>query len=513
MAFLEYSTILFPLLIFVSVVIVLYRYQNKNSTIPTNWPIIGMLPTALAYINQPHDYITDVLTQTGGTFLFKGPWLSGMDMFLTTNTSDIHQIMTKNFANYPRGHKFRNILDILGDGISNTDGELWEFQRKTIMSLLKLPSFHSLYKKTIWHKVENGLFPVLEYLVKQGATVDLQEIFQRFTFDIICTLLFDHDPQSMSTEFPHIPCEKALSDMEEVVFRRQGTPPSFWKLQKLLNIGNEKKMIDAWKSIDQFIYKCLSQKQVDFTNTGYELQDEYFKLSTALVREFKDQSGTSGDPNKFLRDNLLNLMLAGRDTTSVTLSWLFYLLGKNPIVEDKIREELQTKLVTNTGMKWKDFITKESQNLVYLHGALCEVLRLYPAIPFQYKSPIKPDILPSGNQVDPDSTIILCYYNMGRMKSIWGEDCMEFKPERWVSATGDIIHQPSYKFPAFNVGPRTCLGKDMSFFNMKIVATTIIHHYQVELVEGHPVVPSASMMLEIKHGLKVRLSKRREVKI
>ncbi|GJT63000.1 alkane hydroxylase MAH1-like protein [Tanacetum coccineum] len=431
-----------------------------------------MLPTASAYINQPHDYMTDVLAQSGGTFLFKGPWLSGMDMFLTINTSDIHHIMTKNFANYTRGHKFRNILDILGDGFSNTDGELWEFQRKTIMSLLKLPSFHSLYKMTIWHKVENGLFPVLEYVVKQGETVDLQEIFQRFTFDIICTLLFDHDPQSMSTEFPQIPCEKALSDMEEVVFRRLGTPPSFWKLQKLLRIGSEKKMSDAWKTIDQFIYKCLSQKQVDFTNTGYELQDGYFKLSTALVREFKDQS-----------------------------------------VEDKIREELQTKLVTNTGMKWKDFITKESQNLVYLHGALCEVLRLYPAIPFQYKSPIKPYILPSGNQVDPDSTIILCYYNMGRMKSIWGEDCMEFKPERWVSATGEIIHQPSYKFPAFNVGPRTCLGKDMSFFNMKIVATTIIHHYQVELVEGHPVVPSASMMLEIKHGLKVKLSKRCEVKI
>ncbi|GJU61690.1 alkane hydroxylase MAH1-like protein [Tanacetum coccineum] len=401
----------------------------------------------------------DVLAQTGGTFLFKGPWLSGMDMFLTTNTSDIHHIMTKNFANYPRGHKFRNMLDILGDGISNTDGELWEFQRKTIMSLLKLPSFHSLYKKTIWNKVENGLLPVLDYVVKQGATMDLQEIFQRFTFDTICTLLFDHDPQSMSTEFPHIPCEKALSDMEEVIFQ------------------------------------------------------EYFKLSTALVREFKVQLGTSGDPNKFLRDNLLNLMLAGRDTTSVTLSWLFYLLGKNPIVEDKIREELQTKLETNTGKKWKDFILKESQNLVYLHGALCEVLRLYPAIPFQYKSPIKPDILPSGNQVDPESTIILCYYNMGRMKSIWGEDCMELKPERWVSATGEIIHQPSYKFPAFNVGPRTCLGKNISFFSMKIVAATIIHHYHVELVEGHPAVPSASFMLEIKHGLKVRLTKRRELKI
>nr|GEW63231.1 alkane hydroxylase MAH1-like [Tanacetum cinerariifolium] len=99
---------------------------------------------------------------------------------------------------------------------------------------------------------------------------------------------------------------------------------------------------------------------------------------------------------------------------------------------------------------------------------------------------------------------------MGRMKSIWGEDCLEFNPERWVSVTGEIIRQPSYKFPAFNVGPRTCLGKDISFFNMKIVAATVIHHYHVDLVEGHPAVPSASFMLEIKHGLKARLTERRE---
>lgn len=88
---------------------------------------------------------------------------------------------------------------------------------------------------------------------------------------------------------------------------------------------------------------------------------------------------------------------------------------------------------------------------------------------------------------------------------------MEFKPERWVTKGGGIKHQPSYKFPAFNAGPRTCLGKDISFTQMKIVAAVIIYHYHVELVEGHIVVPGDSMMLQMKNGLKVRLTKRTQV--
>lgn len=99
------------------------------------------------------------------------------------------------------------------------------------------------------------------------------------------------------------------------------------------------------------------------------------------------------------------------------------------------------------------------------------------------------------------------------MKSIWGEDCLEFKPERWISKEGGIKHEPSYKFPAFNVGPRTCLGKEISFSHMKMVAATIIYHYHVELVKGHPVSPCRSILLKMKNGLKVRLTKQSEVKI
>ena len=118
---------------------------------------------------------------------------------------------------------------------------------------------------------------------------------------------------------------------------------------------------------------------------------------------------------------------------------------------------------------------------------------------------MKADVLPSGHVIDANTRIILCFYSMGRMEDIWGEDCMEFKPERWFTKDGGIKHEPSYKFTAFHAGPRTCLGKEMGLIQIKMVAASIISRYHVELVEGHKVCPSDSVILQMKYGLKVKL--------
>ncbi|MFS7959901.1 putative cytochrome P450 [Helianthus anomalus] len=506
MAFLLNLIFVSTLLIFIYFLTVLYVSLNKNNIIPTNWPIFGMLPKTLMNSHRIYDYITEILACSGGTFQFKSSVLQKTSRFCTANPLDVHHILSKNFSNYPRGNAFREIFDILGDGFSNTDGDIWQFHHNTIMSLFKSPSFHTLLEETIWNKVEKGLMPVLEYVSKQEVEIDLQDIFQRFAFDTICLLLFDSDPKSMSRDFPCIPCEKALSEIEEAILHRYILPPRFWKIQNVLGMGHEKKLSNAWETVDEFIYKCLAEKRKEFSKLNSGTEEEEFRLSTAFLRSYKGQSGSSGDQNKFLRDTLLNLLVAGRDTNSSTLSWLFYLLSKNPMVVNKIFEELQTQL------KGKDLHAIELNKLVYLHGALCESLRLFPPVPFQIKTPSEPDVLPSGQRVDHNTSIILSFYSMGRMKSIWGEDCMEFKPERWISVGGGINHQPSYKFPAFNAGPRTCLGKHMSFTQMKIVAATIIYHYHVDIVEGQHVFPSDSIILKMKNGLRARLTKRSEVK-
>nr|XP_043627468.1 alkane hydroxylase MAH1-like [Erigeron canadensis] len=481
------------LILFIVLLIFGVMYLYRNRRLPISWPFFGMTPDILLNCHRIHDFATDFLKVNDGTFLLKGPWFANVDMLVTSDPANIHHMLSKNFPNYPKGPNFRNIFDILGDGIFNSDHELWEVHRKTTMSsVFKHPDFHTLLETNIINKINNGLLPLLESISLNHLETDLQEIFQRFTFDAICLLLLDYDPKSLSPHLPIIPCEKAFTYAEEALLWRHILPEKVWKLQQKFRLGKEKKMIEAWKAFDEFIYKCLSQKVEE---------DKETRLLTSLVRGFEGQNGTSGDPRKFLKDTILNLMIAGRDTTSTALSWFFYLLAQNPRIEKKIRQEIEYQL---GGREWQSLGAKELGGLVYLHGGICEALRLYPPVAFEHKSPSEPDILPSGHVVDKHTRIILSFYSMGRMEEMWGDDCMDFKPERWFSQRG-IKHQPSYKFTAFHAGPRTCLGKEMGLIQMKMVASVIIYHYSVELVEGHKVRPSDSIILQMKHGLKVRL--------
>ncbi|KAI8031950.1 Alkane hydroxylase MAH1 [Camellia lanceoleosa] len=246
-----------------------------------------------------------------------------MNMLVTVDPSNVHYIMNSNFLNFPKGPQFLKIFDVFGNTFINSDSNMWRNQRKLAQLQLSHPGFHRLLVKTTQDKVEKRLIKVLEHVSKQGLVVDLQDLFQRLTFDSTCILVTSYDPGCLSIDLPHVPFAKAVDDVTEAIFIHHVVPESVWKFQ----------------------------------------------------------------------------------------------------------------------------------------SALCEALRLYPPVPFQHKKPLKPDTLPSGHCVDPKMKILFSLYAMGRMKFIWGEDCVEFKPERWLSERGTIKHEPSYKFLAFNAGPRTCFGE------------------------------------------------------
>ncbi|KAK9130051.1 hypothetical protein Sjap_010538 [Stephania japonica] len=195
----------------------------------------------------------------------------------------------------------------------------------------------------------------------------------------------------------------------------------------------------------------------------------------------------------------MNYMVAGRDTVSSALTWFFWLLSTNPTAEAKIVEELKAiALKKSPSEEIPVFDTQELNKLVYLHGALCECLRLFPPVPYELKTCIEQDILPSGHTVHPKSRVLISLYAMGRTEEIWGKDCLEFKPERWVSSEGRIKYEPPYKFLAFNSGPRICLGREVAFTQMKLAVATLIYNYHFEVVQGHRVFPKNSIILHMK---------------
>ncbi|XP_073057564.1 alkane hydroxylase MAH1-like [Primulina eburnea] len=500
-----YTPILF-LIIFPA----LFLYYKKKKSTPINWPVLGMLPGLLAHRNRIHDFITECLQQNGGTFVFKGPWFGNMDMFYTCDPANIHYILSKNFQNFTKGSGFKKILDILGDGIFMAEFESWEKQRKIAMSLFNQAGYQKFVGATIWRKVDSGLISILNHFSEMGMEVDLQELFQRFSFDCSCILILGHDPASLHVDLPYMREEKAFADAEEAVLRRHLRPEWLWQLEKWFQMGKEKKLSEAKKNLDLFISDCISLKSQKFKKMQHVLTDDENQDLDSLTSYMRLELAEKDAPKiseQTWKDTVLNLIFAGKDTISAALTWLFWLLATNPVEETKIRQEISTNLPANDAGKRKFSDTDELKKLVYLHGALCETLRLFPPLGLQHKAPMEADTLPSGHQINPNTKTVLSFYSMGRMESIWGEDCLEFKPGRWITDQGRIKTEPSFKFTAFNGGPRSCIGKEMSFTQLKIAAASIISRFKFEIVENHPKSPSSSVVLLMKHGLKVKVSK------
>ncbi|PIN26869.1 Cytochrome P450 CYP4/CYP19/CYP26 subfamily [Handroanthus impetiginosus] len=484
----------------------LWAWRNHRK-ISWNWPLIGMLPALFLHVGRIHDSCTEVLRRTRrGTFCFKGPRFSDMEILVTVNPENVHYIMSANFENFPKGPKFREIFYVLGEGIFNSDSDSWRHQRKVARALINHQRFHRRLVKIIRDKVEKGLIPVLEMVCEKTMVVDLQDVFLRLTFDTTCALVTGYDPGCLSIDLHEVPFSRAMDDAEEAIFMRHVLPERVWKLARWLGVGSERKLKEACGVLDHVIGKYIAMKREELRKKGEAMDGN--EDGADLLTSYMNGGDLASDDDKFLRDTILNLMIAGRDTTSSALTWFLWLVSTHPEVEKKIRDELKSVCPIEEADKWRVFQVEETSKLTYMHGALCEALRLYPPVPFQHKMPIKPDILPSGHYVHPKMKVMFFLYAMGRMESIWGKDCLEFKPERWISECGTIKHEPSYKFLAFNAGPRTCLGREVAFIQMKVVAATMIHNYQVCVVEGHRVAPNCSIILYMKDGLKVRISKR-----
>ena len=88
------------------------------------------------------------------------------------------------------------------------------------------------------------------------------------------------------------------------------------------------------------------------------------------------------------------------------------------------------------------------------------------------------------------------------------QDAWEFKPERWISETGGLRHEPSSKFLVFNSGPRSCSGKHLAMTAMKIIVVEILQNFDIKLDKGHKIEPKPRLSLHMKHGLRVTLTKR-----
>ncbi|KAF3794217.1 Cytochrome P450 86B1 [Nymphaea thermarum] len=457
-----------------------------------SWPFLGMLPSALLNIHRLYDWAVDLFTRHGSTIAFRGPILSNMNIVATCDPRNIEHMLKSSFDNFPKGREFRDVFsDLMGDGIFNSDSESWKRQRKMANALVHSKSFRGFAAQTTQHLVRRHLLPVLGSFARSGSAFDLQDVLLRFTFDSTCTAVFGESMKSLSEELPSVPFAKAMDDVMEAIMYRYVLPKSWWQLLRRLNVGKERQLADGLIVIN------------DFVSLQLETRKKTEACSPASMDLLSAYASVSND-EVFLRDTAVNFLVAGRDTSGTALSWFFWLLSRNPSVEKKIMEE-QRMVIAETSDHRDWFEIEDLNKMVYLHASLCETLRLYPSVPIGQKGVVKEDVLPCGTVVKPGTVILYAIFAVGKMEWVWGKDCLEFKPERWLDDQGMLRHETNgFRFLAFNGGPRTCVGKDMAFVQMKYAAAEILLNFEIDVLECHRVSAKPSVIMTMKNGLMVK---------
>ena len=366
--------------------------QKRKQGLPV-WPVLGMLPSlAVALQGNMYEWISDVLRSQNGTFMFKGPWFSSLNCIVTADPRNLEYLLKTKFSNFPKGPYFRDtVRDLLGDGIFSADDETWQRQRKTASIEFHSAKFRTLTTESLREIVHARLLPVLEDSIKHLAEIDLQEVLLRLTFDNVCMIAFGVDPGCLQKGLPQVPFAKAFEDATEATVFRFVTPTCLWKAMRYFNVGMEKKLKDSLRGVDEFAEDVIQTRKKELSSRCDETKARSDLLTVFMG--LKDEEGEAFS-NKFLRDICVNFILAGRDTSSVALSWFFWLLHKNPEIEEKIlkeickivgeREEFKKgeNIVSESGLV---FSPEEIKKMDYLQAAISEALRLYPSVPVDHK--------------------------------------------------------------------------------------------------------------------------------
>ncbi|VAI58077.1 unnamed protein product [Triticum turgidum subsp. durum] len=115
---------------------------------------------------------------------------------------------------------------------------------------------------------------------------------------------------------------------------------------------------------------------------------------------------------------------------------------------------------------------------------------------------LQDDVLPDGTAIRARQRVIYNTYAIGRDPAAWGEDCLEFRPERWMKGRDFAGGAESpFKYVVFNGGPRLCVGKRFAYTQMKTLAAAVLETFAVEVAPGQVVKPKLNTTLYMKNGL------------
>ncbi|GMF33041.1 unnamed protein product [Phytophthora lilii] len=330
---------------------------------------------------------------------------------------------------------------------------------------------------------------------RTGAPIDFSDVMHRFSFDVFTDISFGLQANSLEGG-EHTKFMEAMGKIVHNIEMRFHSPDWLWKLKRALKLGSEKELAEEVAVLDKMVFTIINKNMERKFNPDVAANEwpprppRSTKDVVSLFLDAHDEQKASGEGGdtpldaNFLRDIAVVVLLAGKDTTAWSLSWLIIMLNRNPKVETKLRQELREKLPRLFSDPTYVPTMDDVESLVYLDAVLRENLRLNPLVPLNAKEANRDTTLVDGTFIKKGTRVYIPSYTLGRMKSVWGRDASKFKPERLLMQdpwTGEQTIRPvsAFQFVSFHAGPRTCLGMRFAMLEMKTVTAFMLskHHF------------------------------------
>lgn len=441
--------------------------------------MFGNLPSSVYHSKEGLEWTASLGIKHGPGWSVTFPGLRLIDI---SKPEWIEYVQKTNFSNYVKGHIFRDIMsDVFGQGIFVTDGAQWKSTRQCTSRIFNVNSFKSIVMPSLDESLQS-LNAMLQHKANHQIEVDFCSIFYKFTLESFVKMTFGRDLDVLKAEM----CPDTHLDSSAMAFAEafdvaqnhldwRFSLVAGWSMLEKIVPSLGKRVADACKTLDAYTYTLIDERA-----SKEEKSDDKPEDLLELFMKAEDEKGTPLDRTQ-LKDALLNMLIAGRDTTAQALSWAFFHLIMNPRIIARVREEISTM---DRGAKSGIVTYDNYRQFVWTHAVLCEALRLHPSVPKNMKMALKHDQIPNGPKIQPGDAVRWGDWGMGRNHHIWGPDCGEFKPQRWVDSDGRLKQFGPFKFHAFNGGPRHCLGINLAMLEAISVTVEIVQNFDIEFSPG-----------------------------
>jgi cytochrome P450 len=218
----------------------------------------------------------------------------------------------------------------------------------------------------------------------------------------------------------------------------------------------------------------------------------------SMLLRAKDEEDGRGISDRQIRDEVMTMFLAGHETTAVSLTWTWLLLGQHPDLQERVSAEAQSVLANGQSS------ATDVSKFIFCEQVIRESMRLYPPAYVIGRRPLEDITI--GDHFIPAGTNVLMSQWIVQRDPRWYDEPLRFHPDRW--ADGLASRLPKYAYFPFGGGPRVCIGNTFAMFEASLVLGLIAQRFKLELLNPAPIRIQPAVTLRPAEPIQVRISRR-----